>query len=390
MFRALKIGGLALSGLGGDPRPAQVESTFRTAINVIHGEASLVSLHPAGCPVHPCSIVIGGETPWSEADSPLRRVRAGDRALISLGGIDFAGGAAVSFGGAEVCDTWLGNLGAGCAERASRRAAATWDSLVDEALTGRAAGGITSPFLAAVSLRGRPGRSGADCRGGGRDVATGVADGIGGLMRAEAECLIAEMIADMATARRSGSAGALLPLLGKIAGLGPGLTPSGDDFLVGLLAADRAFGADRGGTGELDIAGLIEACTRGASRQSQHMFRASLAGHFPEAVIALVSELARENAHESAHENAHEHAHEAISAPALAPTCNHARGQAFGPASEPASGVAPELEGGEVLEVVRRLVAVGSTSGQDMLAGILFWLGGLRDAAPSPARCGVA
>jgi hypothetical protein len=158
------------------------------------------------------------------------------------------------------------------------------------------------------------------------------AGGIDALMRERAKNLMQGMI----LALQSGLAGSWRPLLGELVGFGPGLTPSGDDFLLGLLAASHAFQSDQRDAIEFDVAALVADGAQATVRQSQYMLNAALKGHFPEPVINLLVAL----------------------------------GQSI---SE------------DVRKAARRLRGLGSASGQDMLAGILFRLDTCREPALSGA-----
>lgn len=376
-FRAVKVGELALSGLARDPRPAQVDSAYRTAINVAHGDGALVSLHPEGVPLHPYSAVIGGETSWDGPDSPFREIRSGDRALVSADCIDFGESRPlVLLGGAEVWDSRLRPLGSGGTRQALKMLDAMWDVALDEVVEGRtesAVGwapervvegvaesrvkglsggrtevGMTSPFLGAMAQARRHESAGAGAAcdfAADLDGLKGGGGGIGALMRAEAERLIREMAAAWRAGCRAGSGGRLRPIIGRILGFGPGLTPSGDDFLLGVLAAARAFGSDRAQATEADIAGLVADAAAATAKQSQHMLKAALQGHFPVPVIALFGALGQGKT---------------------------------------------EIDSSDLRKATRQLTALGSTSGQDMLAGILFWLDTCRESVPERARSGVA
>jgi hypothetical protein len=70
-------------------------------------------------------------------------------------------------------------------------------------------------------------------------------------------------------------------------GLGPGLTPSGDDFLVGALALLDAVGAK---TAQAALAQAIIELPRGlTSPLSESLLKTAAAGHFGEHLCCAVS-----------------------------------------------------------------------------------------------------
>lgn len=109
----------------------------------------------------------------------------------------------------------------------------------------------------------------------------------------------------------------------SIAGLGPGLTPSGDDLLAGALAFHAwAEASGHAGTGGTFRAAVSEAAVPRTTRLAGQLLRAAARGHVAAPVAALLSSIFR-------------------------------RGGTFPP------DLAPVL-------------AIGETSGADMLAGILL------------------
>jgi hypothetical protein len=121
-------------------------------------------------------------------------------------------------------------------------------------------------------------------------------------------------------------------ILSELVGFGPGLTPSGDDFLLGLLGADRLFGSAAGGRCDArfmrEVRCHLPALLRSAgstTTQSCLMLEAALMGHFPAPVSRLLASLERRDEE-------------------------------------------------EIRESVARLRKIGASSGEDILAGIIFWL----------------
>jgi hypothetical protein len=84
---------------------------------------------------------------------------------------------------------------------------------------------------------------------------------------------------------------ALLPLVKALVGLGEGLTPSGDDFLVGLLAVLHVTGflpcRAASSVGEQ----FCECVRLGTSQLSGEFLRCAFAGHFAEPLVLLVRAL---------------------------------------------------------------------------------------------------
>jgi hypothetical protein len=90
----------------------------------------------------------------------------------------------------------------------------------------------------------------------------------------------------------------------QLTGLGPGLTPTGDDLLVALVAASRLFAMDGDGANGISPHGLLG---RGAGDAlaaaiaqlptglttdvAQHLLSASVVGRFPAPLAAFVSAL---------------------------------------------------------------------------------------------------
>jgi hypothetical protein len=76
----------------------------------------------------------------------------------------------------------------------------------------------------------------------------------------------------------------------RAVGLGPGLTPSGDDYLTGLLGALRCFapGDEMGEVLHDDLAPIVHR----TSLPSSFMLRAALRGHFGEPLAGLLDALA--------------------------------------------------------------------------------------------------
>ncbi len=123
------------------------------------------------------------------------------------------------------------------------------------------------------------------------------------------------------TARRSKDAAHVVDHLLRLIGLGEGLTPAGDDFLVGVLAGSTAFLEEERLKNLL--AGEIPSKARGRTTDvSYRMLTAACSGEFDEAMVRVV--------------------------------------EALGESSRDVRGPAIDL------------LAVGASSGANMLAGLLF------------------
>ena len=83
----------------------------------------------------------------------------------------------------------------------------------------------------------------------------------------------------------------LLTLVKALVGLGEGLTPSGDDFLVGLLAVLHVTGSLPCHTGSPVREQFCECVRLGTSQLSGEFLRCAFAGHFAEPLVLLVRAL---------------------------------------------------------------------------------------------------
>jgi len=92
-------------------------------------------------------------------------------------------------------------------------------------------------------------------------------------------------------AGRHPSTTALLQMAGNVLGLGEGLTPSGDDFLVGLLAALRLSGRQKGLLPAPDRHRFLKTVMVETSDLSAEFIRCALEGNFAEPVVLLVESL---------------------------------------------------------------------------------------------------
>lgn len=90
---------------------------------------------------------------------------------------------------------------------------------------------------------------------------------------------------------------AAVQALAQLIGLGPGLTPSGDDFIVGYLAALHSSRACEAGVGLLltALAAPVERLAAGTNLISRQFIRNALEGAFSEALGDLLSAIAHQD-----------------------------------------------------------------------------------------------
>jgi hypothetical protein len=80
--------------------------------------------------------------------------------------------------------------------------------------------------------------------------------------------------------------------LSRLVGLGIGLTPSGDDFLAGVLAAEAAFNESQGHRPVHSIdRGVLSARLQSTSPAGRTLMRGALAGQFPKYLVDLIEAL---------------------------------------------------------------------------------------------------
>lgn len=145
-----------------------------------------------------------------------------------------------------------------------------------------------------------------------------------------------EAISGLADGLRRGDADAAGEAASRLAGLGPGLTPSGDDMLTGAMTALTLVRGEEASALRRAIAdaavprttrlsaAYLDAAARGEAGEAWHMLRDALAG------------------------------------------------PARGAGAKGAPVVAAEAEAAKVEEAARRVLAFGETSGADMLAGFVL------------------
>jgi hypothetical protein len=337
---AARIGDLAAARLASLPEPGtvgnvgtvgRVESVYRSAVNVAFGGAWSVCLLPAGAPLHPYAVTVAVAVAGEGAGdrSAFLAAYPGEPVLLSKHSIEFGDGRlSISLDGARVWDLRLEPVLRGAVDLGQVRNA-IWRGVVAEmgeesgtgdpapavGERGNAAHWVTSHFLRAVMES--------------RGIALDCDRGPAGLMAEATRNRLAELREALLARPAAGGetrADALAESLGRLVGFGEGLTPSGDDFLLGLLAASRLGPA--AGRAPLDkaIAGVLPTFAAATTRESSRMLEAAVAGNYPEPIVGLLAAI------------------------------------------------------GDDPDGVRRWVGclreLGGTSGQDMLAGVLAWLGG--------------
>jgi len=334
--RASQVGLLAYLGLPEALSEGRVHSVFRHAVNICQatgdgvgdgdgrGNAQVIRhglgrvngdgrdnpgwlcLHDEDTALHPYSVRAEGD---SSCGNVSPSIQPGDCVLVSRAALEFPdAGIDVAIGTANVWDSYLrpfGELpGAGCVGPNS--AAAVLMRIVT-------AGDISSSFLSAVVGSAIPAHSSVASRAT-RDLAREK---------------IFRLVGEIRDGWIAGQEEAVSRLAGQLVGLGPGLTPSGDDFLLGLLAADHFFsraGMDAPRAVFDRLPPLLESTTT----VSRLMLEAALAGHFAAPVSDLLASIVEEGEE--------------------------------------------EIRSRKIRESVARLRKVGATSGEDVLAGIILWL----------------
>lgn len=347
-----------IADLDRGPKPGQVHSAYENTVNIICDDMTWLSLHPTEIPMHPYAVRLRIE----DLRKNRRRSRAGSRCTL-LGAqpgeaiavsrsqiVLEKTGMAIDIAAADLWNPYLrppryGDTGrrglpdtpSGLPRRADRSATSDLsgssgpagpfelpgDGLCNvlEDLLGNL--NVASPFLAVVL-----GRPLVDCSSWPRTV------------QAEA----GRALRDVETGLQSRSPDSILSGVRRAVGLGPGATPSGDDFLTGLIGAYYFFAYDDEFRQRLfvSIAPLISRTTLPAF----FMLRAALRGLCSEPLAALLYSLR---------------------------DCGTARQDVL---TDPAAGMDPSItESVDTLRsAVTSLADIGATSGQDMLAGVLSWL----------------
>lgn len=225
-----RLGESAARRLAASPRViGRVHSVFERAVNVLGADGRLWTLHGPGPLAAPFAVALDERVPWRELEHGMPVHREG-RAWLVLGALR------LDCSAARVVDTSIG-AGSDPGPLASALAEATRSP-------------VAPSLTSAIALEGR------------RRLAEG-------LRRGDADCFVDG-------ARR-------------LIGLGEGLTPAGDDLLVGSLAVARRFRPDF----LLDDPGighaLADAAREGTTIVAREFLLEALEGRFCEIVIALLT-----------------------------------------------------------------------------------------------------
>jgi hypothetical protein len=325
-LKAWDVSSGVLSALPPRPRRGKVHSVFERTVNILCGGDLWVSLHPRGLPRHPYSVTVdvapGGE------DGRFLGAAAGEAADVSAEAIELgAGRVSILLDGARVWDCAAPPLGPAPQPKREPELAAAVSHIR------RRAGehDVESPFLQAVLSRGGGMAGGAAAC----DAAPSDAGLRGALCRKASQILV-----HLEDAWESRSEWRLAAALRMSAGLGVGLTPAGDDFILGLAAADHCAG------------GSTSAChCRGESAPAS----TSAPGPAP----TLLSEI------------------DAIAGSTTLLSGFMLKAASQGRWPEPVRDLIAAIGACDLLELDRavdRTLALGATSGQDVLAGIIFGL----------------
>jgi hypothetical protein len=243
-----------------------VLSVFARACNLVNDQGEIVALVSQRVGNGPLNIVLEGDgflPRGLEAGLPLegngRSIRVGEALVVSLTG-------------AEVWEPWLEWKGLN-AERPGLEAnlAVLHDHLIAQA----PAESLAYPLAASAA--------------GGRSVES--------TYRKAAQRAIEGLLAALQVGDRQGiAAGA-----GALAGLGPGLTPAGDDFLLGLMASLRTWPqslAERELSVEETCQAIYGAATGKTNLLSMALLRSAREGMFGETWHKLLAALRRGEADE--------------------------------------------------------------------------------------------
>jgi len=113
----------------------------------------------------------------------------------------------------------------------------------------------------------------------------------GPLVLSAANAAVYAVLAPLCTGRQAFAVPTLLTLVKALVGLGEGLTPSGDDFLVGLLAVLHVTGFLPCSAASPVHVQFCECVRLGTSQLSGEFLRCAFEGHFAEPLVLLVRAL---------------------------------------------------------------------------------------------------
>jgi hypothetical protein len=296
MLKARCVSSSVLRSLGSFPREAAVHSSFEGTVNILGDDLLWMSLHPSRIPRHPYCVIIDDGDYCSGGKRFLRSIH-GEPVTLSRSRIVLGRGRlAVDLDGASVWEGSIAPVNTFSRDRLKRRLS-TLRRLVQRVA-------IRSPFLGVL-------------------LGTGSADILPSAPAGAALCAKAgDAMRELRGAFQGRRLRSVSPVMRSLIGLGLGLTPSGDDFLTGLLAAYYFFSYES--EFRRSIFRSLRPVIGCTTLPSSFMLRAALKGSYPEHLTELVRSL---------------------------DTGDHA-------------GLRRAFD---------EITAMGATSGQDMLAGVLFW-----------------
>ncbi len=252
-LKADSISTSILPDLSAMPRSGSVHSVFSRTVNILCDDMTWLSLHPSGSPMHPYAVTVpvGG----------FADIAAGDPVTLCRSRIWFGRQAlAIDLRCAGPWDPLLVPMqGGGKIDHA--RLPGTLKDLIGS-------GPVASPFLAAAI---------------GNPVAA--TDTWSRALWSEATSIAREIEAGLRACCPQLALGAAK----RAVGLGLGFTPSGDDYLTGLIGA-YWYMAPRDRMGEALRAGISPMIHR-TSLPSSFMLKAALLGRLPEPLAGLLRAL---------------------------------------------------------------------------------------------------
>jgi hypothetical protein len=225
-----RLGDSAARRLAAGPRViGRVHSVFERAVNLLGADGRLVTLHGPGPLAAPFAVALDERLPWRELEPGIPVHREG-RGCLALGALR------LDCSAARVVVT---SIGTGSDPRA-----------LAAALAGAPRSPAAASLASAIALEGR------------RRLAEGL---------------------------RRGDADRFVDGARRLIGLGEGLTPAGDDLLVGSLAVARRFRPDFLGENPGIGQALANTAREGTTLVAREFLLEALEGRFSEIVIALLT-----------------------------------------------------------------------------------------------------
>jgi hypothetical protein len=294
IFKAHTIGSLIGDDLRAETVDAAVHSSYDRTVNILGRGDLWLSIHPVGVPLHPFAVTIDpGGHHWP--GGRFLDATPGGPCLVSESVIAIGqGNVRIDLEGARI---WQSRLtpSAGMRDHELAPALDALRQLIEQCP-------IESVFLRVVL---------------GRDLDEDAA--VGAWPPTQKIVVITGRIAE---AWRDRYIQPCIKAIHETIGLGSGLTPSGDDFLTGLLASSHFLDGDD--PFRIKLFRSLVPFIYHTTRPSSYMLKAALDGHYPEPLATLLSSLGGRGA-------------------------------------------------GDLGESVDAVLGIGATSGEDMLAGVLLW-----------------